>query len=143
MTMTDSPKLEYHESGKPPEEKPPVDSRQVTRMAIVVLGVAVLLSGLVLVLSRSGALERTGSATINGMIVDSAGAPVTDAVVYVEGMTVNAFTDSSGSFSISDAPSGQIILVVGVTPEPPRFYDYSVEAQATTDVGQILITTNE
>ena len=53
-------------------------------------------------------------------------------------MSVSVTTDENGAFSIHGAPNGQLVIVVGVTPEAPHFVTISVGENDTKDVGQIV-----
>ena len=150
MSLTNSPKFEDDLDSAPPEqpppsggesdqERPPSASKRWTRVVMIVLAALVLLSGLLLVLGRGNTPEvKAGSATIRGHVVNAQGRGVSNAIVYLEGMQTSAITDQSGAFTISGAPGGIQVIVVGVTPEAPHFVNVSVEPNATKDVGQIV-----
>ncbi|MEO8396832.1 MAG: carboxypeptidase regulatory-like domain-containing protein [Chloroflexota bacterium] len=150
MSLTDSPKFEDELDNSPPvqppsstggsDEQPPSASRRRrTRVVIGVLAGLVLITGLMLVLQRGSTPEvRVGSASIRGQVVDSQGKGVANAVVFVEGMSVSVTTGENGTFSISGVPGGQLVIVVGVTPEAPHFVTVSVGASDSKDVGQIV-----
>ena len=150
MSLTNSPKFEDEfnnalsdqstPSGGEPNQPPPSRSKRWTRVLIGVLVALVLVSGLLLVANRRAnpVGVDAGSATIHGQVVNSEGAAVSNASVYVEGMGSSVTTDASGVFSISGAPNGQIVIVVGVTPESPQFVTVNVGANDTNDVGQIV-----
>lgn len=147
MSLTNSPKFEDEFNNAPLEqptshdggsnEEPPSPSRRRAPVVIAVLVMLILASGLLLV-NRGGSSTPTGTSTIRGQVVDAQGAGVTNARVYVEGMTSLVTTDASGSFTITNAPAGQVWIVVGVTPEAPKFVSVAVAADATKDVGQIV-----
>jgi len=150
MSLTNSPKFEDEfenapldpsaPSGGEPDQPPPTRSKRRTRILIGVLAALVLVSGLLLVANRRAnpASVNAGSATIHGQVVNPQGAAVSNASVYVEGMESSVTTDASGAFSISGAPGGQVVIVVGVTPESPQFVTVNVGANDTNDVGQIV-----
>jgi CarboxypepD_reg-like domain len=149
MSLTNSPKFEDDLDSAPPEqppsggesnqEPPPSAPKRWTRLVMIVLAALVLLSGLLLVLGRGSTPEtKTGSATIRGQVVNAQGGGVSNAIVYLEGMQTSVITDQSGAFTISGAPDGPQVIVVGITPEAPHFVNVSVQPNATKDVGQIV-----
>jgi hypothetical protein len=106
---------------------------------IVFLTVAVVVAGLLLVMSRQDEGADSGSAIIKGKLVDETGVAIPNAVVYIEGMISNTTSDEQGEFSIANAPAGQQYLVVGVTPEPPEFIALTLISHETRDLGSIVL----
>ena len=150
MSLTNSPKFEDEFNAQPPDnpppsggepdQQPPSAPQRWTRILIGVLAALLLISGLLLVVGGRGGTSEvsSGSATIQGHVVNSRGSAVTNAIVFVEGMASSVTTDGNGSFSIRGAPSGQVVIVVGVTPEAPHFVNIAVAANGIADVGQIV-----
>ena len=149
MPLSDSPRFDADEMDAPlgagplpepaPEAKPPTKRPRWTRILIGVLVIAIVFSGALFVLMRTRPVTETraGSSTIQGIVVDTQGDPIPDAQVYVEGMESEVRTDARGAFAINNAPSGQVMVVVGVTPEPPFFLSVNVGTGDTNDVGEI------
>src|SRR5262245_50479534 len=135
MSLTNSPKFDDEFEDAPlekppsapgePSDKPPLppSSRHWTHIVIAVLAVLVVVTAALLALGGGGSPQTTkaGSATIRGQVVNAQGQGVVDAIVYVEGMQAEVTTDQNGGFSISSVPDGPQMIVVGVTPEAPRF----------------------
>jgi hypothetical protein len=139
MTLTDSPQF-GNEQEEPQESPPP--RRSPLRIVILILAASVLVgAGLLLVARLDFGGQNTGTATVQGQIVTAQGDPVPDVYVYIEGLTTMIVTDDSGTFSITSAPQGRLVLVVGVTPEPPQFIDINVEG-SVADLGAITLATN-
>jgi Carboxypeptidase regulatory-like domain len=150
MSLTDSPSFgdgsenvpleEQPPSNQTPEPKLPVGRNRWTRIVIAVLFLAVLVTGLVFMLERTATSGiQVGSVTVIGQVVDSNGNPIPNAQVYVEGMDYAVTTDQSGNFAINGAPDGQVVVVVGVTPQPPHFEVVNAQENDTKDLGQIVV----
>jgi hypothetical protein len=54
---------------------------------------------------------RRGKALVSGLVVDSTGAPVDGARVFIQGALGAAVTDSAGRFFLRDQPSGSGLLI--------------------------------
>ena len=65
----------------------------------------------VLVIGTRGALAQRGAAALSGLVVDSLGTPVVGAHVGIEGTSLGATTDASGSFRLSGVEAGRVTLV--------------------------------
>ena len=61
-------------------------------------------------LAPDGAFAQGGS--IRGRVADTTGAPVADAVVWIEATALRAMTGSTGEYVISAVPAGPAILRV-------------------------------
>lgn len=148
MSLTNSPQFEDGFEETFPEqlvtdggslEPQPSPPRRWTRALIVGLTLLIMIGGLLLVLRQgSPPVARVGSAAIHGQIVNLQGTGVPDAVVFVEGMNSSVTTGEGGVFSITGAPDGILVIVVGVTPEAPQFATFSVGVNTTNDLGQIV-----
>ena len=62
-------------------------------------------------MSARTALAQGGGAVLSGLVVDSTGAPVMGAQLAIEGTSLRATSDASGSFRLSGVASGRVTLV--------------------------------
>jgi hypothetical protein len=137
MSLSDSP--QFGDELESPQDSPPPVKRSRTRIVMIVLAAAVLIgAGALLLTNINIGSQTTGTATVQGQIVSAEGDPVPDVYVSIEGLTTMVVTDESGAFSISSAPQGRLVLVIGVTPEPPQFIDIEVQGDAA-DLGAITL----
>ncbi len=92
-----------------------------------------LLSLLVLA-STAAAPTITGPKTgrITGHVRDQAGAPVTNAQVFVVGTALNAFTDRSGAYTVAEVAEGSIQLRAASVGYKPVQTSVTVRAGRTT-----------
>lgn len=114
--------------------------RRWTLGVIALLTVLVIVNITVLVVRQSPSTSSTvtTNAAVFGVVVNTAGEPVPDAVVYIEGMGQSVTTDDTGSFTLRPVPIGDVELVIGVTPDPPQFYTVNVPDNDIQNVGQMV-----
>ncbi len=76
------------------------------------------------------------SGTISGTVTDNAGAPVPDAVVKIEGTSLHATTNVSGTYQIAGVPAGTHTLTVGLIGFKPSKRTVTVDegGSATADI---------
>ena len=140
MGLIDSP--QFDDRGQIIEEMPEHEpDRRRRRFRLTIAGLLALNVLLVLSLLISDAqpiVRMTGAATIRGQVVDEQGRPLAEAHVYVEGMAFSVVTDADGQFVIEQVPVDDVVLVVGVTPQPPQFIDIVVRVQGEQNIGQVV-----
>lgn len=76
----------------------------------VLLGRAVMASGVDSALGAQQTPRRAGTATVAGRVLDAAGRPVMGARVSVDGAGTSALSDSAGAFAIGRVPAGSWVV---------------------------------
>lgn len=135
--VVDSPKAEYEGSGRPSER---MNRAHLVRRGVILLLVLVVV-GLNAVAFRSQdteALLNNQASYLAGTVVDTGGAPVAGATIFVQGtaLELEVTSDAEGQFVLERIPAGTQSLVVahsGVA----RVYDLEIVAGRANDAGTI------
>jgi outer membrane receptor protein involved in Fe transport len=101
------------------------------------LPAALALIGAVFLLAAGPARAQVGA--ISGRVVDESGVPVHYATVIIQGMTVGAFTDDDGKFTLAKIPVGTYTVVAKLMGYSPATKQVLVNAGQTT-VANLQIT---
>jgi hypothetical protein len=148
MTKKATNKRQMRVQSLPSNDEPTTENApklSITRIIMIVL-VVIIAVNIILLLVRGGDEQEVvteGTASIVGTIINTDGAPIADAIIFIEGMLTSVTTDARGDFLIDNAPVGNVQLVIGVTPMPPQFQGLVTQDNQTTDVGTITYRFNE
>ncbi|MDE6278381.1 MAG: carboxypeptidase-like regulatory domain-containing protein, partial [Paramuribaculum sp.] len=95
---------------------------------------------LALLMLLTSMAASAGNAIVRGTVVDSAtGSPVSGATVMLLNQALEAVTDASGNFIISDANAGSEVLLVAAFGYRDYDADIIIEAGKTLDLGKIRL----
>ncbi|MGQ0601619.1 MAG: carboxypeptidase-like regulatory domain-containing protein [Anaerolineales bacterium] len=114
MTISDSPKLEYDASGRPPEIKPPWLKRYGLRASLIAL--IMIFTGLTLfgLVREKDVINNQG--TLIGQVVDPQGQPLPTAQIFVSGVETWTTSDDAGRFRLEAIPAGEHEVTIVVNP---------------------------
>jgi hypothetical protein len=114
MSISDSPKLEYDASGKPPETQASWLKRHGLRALLISL--IVIFTGLTLfgLVREKDVINNQG--TLIGQVVDPQGQPLSTAQIFVSGVEAWTTSDREGRFRLEAIPAGEHEVTIVVNP---------------------------
>lgn len=136
MGLASSPKPEYSVDGKP-RERTPWRQRAVRWIIIALLLLGAGLNLYVWIAGNIGNRLAGTDGLVSGLVVDAQNQPISGALVFlVSAPDLTATTNAEGVFSLSNAPTGQQILIVVVN-EIGQEYPVTLQSGVSTDVGAL------
>ena len=78
-----------------------------------------------------------GQTEVSGVLVDDTGQPIADAVVTIQGTSIQVITDSNGAFTLTGAPAGALTLIVNPTDHRLIVLEIDAETGESIDLGSL------
>ncbi len=78
-----------------------------------------------------------GQSEVSGVLVDDSGQPIADAVVTIQGTSIQVTTDSNGAFTLTGVPAGALTLIVNPRDHKLIVLEIDAETGERIDLGDL------
>lgn len=136
MPTENSPSIDQFAQGMPPEPAPIAPARRRTRIIIGLLAAAVLVMFLITLLQSTFGAQIAGKGGIRGVVLDENGIPM-QGVIMLFGQDVQQATQPDGTFTLSNLPAGEQVVIVSSFMGEWREFPVTVIAGQVVDMGAL------